>query len=281
MELLCKLDWFSFTFPVRTVDAPKDDITTAGIMSAFHAWTGGVFIGCVDGEKWTVAQERGHYKNRIECPITGVSISWNGKDVYAFAELSGRACDNVLSRIDVPRLAAAANGRATRIDLAVDIECDINPSEFVAQRNDGHFKTSGFYTSETGETCYVGSRSGDRMARVYRYKAPHPRAHLLRAEAEYKGQAAKKLAERLQSASLIEVTVAAHLPFGWTHPVWLFGDMEVSPIKARAYDKSNDGRWHWLMTVCWPALKKADFDGVINLSEMIESWKGNTGEIPF
>jgi hypothetical protein len=154
------------------------------------------------------------------------------------------------------------------------MECDIKPRDFVASRNTERFKTSGFFASETGETCYVGARGGERMARVYRYVAPHPRSHLLRAETEYKGQAARKLAEHLLSVSLIEVTLAAHLPFGWSHPIWDTGDMVISKIPARAYDKSHDCRWKWISEVCWPAIQKAHHDGIIDLDEMCKVWLG-------
>lgn len=272
MELQCKLDWFSFTFPVRTVDNAPDDTTREGVIQAFHIWTSGIFIGVVSGELWPIAQERGHYKNRIECPITSLSINWNGKDTYALCEASGRVCDALMERIDIHVLAQAANGRATRIDLAVDIECDVQPEDFVKQRDDRRFTSNGIYSSQTGQTCYVGSRSGERMARVYRYSYPHPRSHLLRAEVEYKGDAAKKLLEAMLSVPLNKLTLAAHLPFGWQHPIWQPEDAEVSKIKARAYDKANDGRWTWLMTVCWPALKKAHEEGIIDIDQLLDNW---------
>lgn len=274
MELQCKLDWFSFTFPVRTVDNAPDDTTREGVIQAFHIWTSGIFIGVVSGELWPIAQERGHYKNRIECPITGLSINWNGKDTYALCEASGRVCDAILERIDVHVLAAAAGGRATRIDLAVDMEVELSPQEFAAQRDTKRFKTSGFYTSQDGETCYIGSRNSDRMARVYRYNPPHPRSHLLRTEVEYKGEGAKALCGSLLSESLINVTLSAHLPFGWSHPIWDTGNAVLSKIAARAYDKSNDGTWKWITEVCWPAVQKAHHNGIIDLDEMCKVWLG-------
>lgn len=273
MELQCKLDWFSFTFPVRTVDNAPDDTTREGVIQAFHIWTSGIFIGVVSGELWPIAQERGHYKNRIECPITGLSINWNGKDTYALCEASGRVCDAILERIDIHVLAASAGNRSTRIDLAVDMHCDVAPRDFTEQRVEGHFKTAGFYTSQSGETCYVGSRNGERMARVYRYSEPHPRSHLLRAEVEYKGDAAKRLCEELLSVPLINVTLAAHLPFGWKHPIWDTGNVVVSKIAAREYDKANDGTYKWLTEVCWPALQKGHENGYIDLAELLKNWK--------
>jgi len=268
----CKLDWFSFTFLVRSVDAVQDDLTKEGVLSAFHMSSSGVFMGTVSAELWPLVEARGFYSNTIQDPITGMTIGWNGNSPYALVQCSGQVCDKLMERLGVNVISQAANRRATRIDLAVDMEVELSPVEFTACRNEGHFKTSGFYSSETGETCYVGSRSGERMARVYRYSPPHPRSHLLRAEVEYKGEAAKALCEALKSGSLTEVTLSAHLPFGWKHPVWNTDNVELSNIQARPYDKSNDGRWKWLMTVAWPALCTAHDEGVIDAAKMFRDW---------
>jgi len=274
----CKLDWFSFTFPIRTAATSDDALTVKHIMNTFHSWTGQSYLSCVTLSLWQPEKGHGVFTDALVCPLSGIRIEWNSKLPYALCQLSGVSVSNISSHISSEGIAKSANGRATRIDLAVDMETSISPIEFTNCREAGHFKTSGFYTSETGETCYIGSRSGDRMARVYRYNPPHPRSHLLRAEIEYKGAAAKALCEALNSTPLTEVTLSAHLPFGWKHPVWDTEGVEVSTIQARPYDKSNDGSWKWLMLVAWPALCKAHDSGTINLIQLFKEW---TNEIPF
>lgn len=238
-------------------------------MGNFHSSSGGIFIGVVENSAWPMVEAHGFYSNAIRDPITGITISWGKGSPYSLVQCSGQVCDKLLERIDTNVLARAANGRATRIDLAVDMYCDIDPRDFVAQRNSPRFSGSGYITSETGTTCYVGSRQAERMARVYRYNSPHPRSHLLRAETEYKGEAAKTLCEIMSLVTLTEVTLSAHLPFGWQHPIWDTSGAVVSKIPARAYDKHGAETLKWLNDVVVPSIKKAGEMGLIDLREWL------------
>jgi hypothetical protein len=267
--LQCKLDWLSFTFPIPLLGEKDNEYSLGSVLLAFHDHTAHRFLGVVTNSLWQWSPAGGFYTHRIMCPTTGVSISFASSNRFALCELSGRTVDNVLRYLSIRELCLAANGRATRIDLAVDIETDCTPAEFSAERDSARFKSQGNYISETGETCYVGSRSSDRLARVYRYYAPHPRAHLLRAEAEYKGDAAKTLCDALIEKELTEVTFSAHLPFGWKHPLWTSQQLEVSKIPARAYDREGAGTLRWLELSVVPAIKKAAGNGLIDLKQWL------------
>lgn len=70
--------------------------------------------------------------------------------------------------------------RLTRVDIACDIFCDVQPDAFCSLRDGARFKSWGEQKSESGHTIYVGSRTSDRYARVYRYYEPHPRHQFLR-----------------------------------------------------------------------------------------------------
>lgn len=265
----CKLDWFSFTFPIGQLGEKDNEYTLSHLLLAFHDHTAHRFLGVVTNSLWTWLAPAGFYRNRIQCPRTGCEIHWSGDNAYALFQASGQAVEKLITQLDLKTIALSSNGRATRMDFAIDFECDVSPADFAERRDSGRIRSSGQYTSETGQTCYVGSRAGDRMARVYRYNEPHPRAHLLRAEVELKGDAAKIACEALLTKELTEVCLAAHLPFGWQHPIWNPDGAEISKMPARAYDREGAGTLRWLETVVVPSIKKAAQTGLIDLQEWL------------
>jgi len=89
-------------------------------------------------------------------------------------------------------------GNLSRIDVAVDFQTQVKPTEFAAAISETTVKTRSEFISSTGETVYRGSRSSDRFMRVYRYNHPHPRSHLLRVEFQLKRLYANALAGKLQ-----------------------------------------------------------------------------------
>jgi hypothetical protein len=270
-EMMCKLDWFSFTFPITLLGEKDNEYTLTHILSAFHDHTGQRLLPVVTKSLWSWVQSAGFYTHKIQCPKSLITISWNAGNPFALCEISGQAVDVVLLHVSVHELALAGNKRATRLDFAVDFETEVSPEAFTALRNERAFSAYAFYTTETGDTCYVGSRNGERMARVYRYNSPHPRSHLLRAEVEYKGDAAKVACEALTRSALTEVALQCHLPFGWKHPLWQPGKAEISKLPARYYDNEGAGTLKWLEETVVPAIKKADENGLISLTEWLKS----------
>jgi len=271
-ELACKLDWFSFTFPITLLGEKDNEYTLTHVVSAFHEHTGQRLLSAVTKSLWTWVPSAGFYTHKIQCPNSLVSISWNAGNPFALCEISGTSIDRVLLSCTAADLAVAANKRATRIDFAVDIETEETPEAFATLRDSRSFRAYAFYTTETGDTCYIGSRKSERMARVYRYNPPHPRAHLLRVEAEYKGDAAKMICDVLSQQSLTFTTLTAHAPFGWVHELWDTNGVRAGKIIARHYNRSDASRLRWLNTVVAPAIKQAAREGMIDLNEWIEEY---------
>lgn len=251
------LDWFAFTFPIPMVGEGDNEYLLSQVLMAFHDHTAHRFLGVVTNGLWQWKAPVGFYANKIMCPKTGLVLEWSSGNGYALCTLSGSACGECTKSISTRDLALAANGRSTRIDLAVDIETDIRPQEFVANRERGRFKSEGHITSESGETCYVGSRTGERLARVYRYADPHPRQHLLRVEVECKGEFAKAVAHRMKIIPLNLLAISVNDAFGWEHPVWKPGELMPSPIKGRRIKTEKMGHIKWLLEVAIPAAAKA------------------------
>lgn len=269
--MLCKLDWFSFTFPISLQGEKDNEFTLNAVLLAFHDFTSHHFLGCVTNALWQWEPPAGFYQSRIKCPKTSVQIQWSAGNPFALCVLSGQSCDLVLKSIDSFSLARAAGGRATRLDFAVDIETNEQPKEFFDAGFSPGIKSHGAHESHTGSTYYVGSRGSERMARIYRYHEPHPRSHLLRVEAEYKGDAAKMACELMTRLELTEVCLSAHAHFAWQSPLWQPGDLEISKIPARKYDREGAGTLRWLELSVVPALKSAHQEGLIELKKWFDA----------
>ena len=188
-----KIDWLSWTSPINGLSdiGGVDSLNLA--LRAVDVHTNSVLSMILLNGTWEREPSHGFYSVRYVEQLYGISISWGEVNKHVFCEMSGTCCQRVFSTIDDNTLLASICDRCTRIDIACDIHTDVSPAIFCADRGTSHFKTSGLYTSESGETAYVGSRKGGRMARVYRYAPPHPRSHLLRVEIELKKDSAKQV----------------------------------------------------------------------------------------
>jgi len=266
---LVKLDWLSFTFPITLLGENDNEYTLSHVLSAFHDHTGQALLGCVTKTLWEWKATSGFYSHRIQCPDSLISISWRGGNPHALCEISGRSIDLVLQSISVATLAQATSGRATRLDIAVDFETELMPQAFIEAGFSERIKSTASVDTETGSTRYIGSRSGERMARIYRYHPPHPRSQFLRVEIELKGDAAKITCAALHKAELTEVAMSANLSFAWKHPLWTDTSIEVSKLPARFYDRDGAETLRWLETAVVPSLRSADENGLIDLKEWL------------
>src|SRR5512147_3141298 len=149
MTMLYKLDYLSFTFPVPLTGEKDNENTLGGLLMAFHDHTAHRFLGIVTNALWQWEAPVGFYRNRIVCPKTGIQLQWSGDNAFALCSLSGQAIDSLPKYFTARDLALAANGRATRVDLAVDFETSVTPSGFSERRNSPRIKTRGTFTSET------------------------------------------------------------------------------------------------------------------------------------
>lgn len=183
----------------------------------------------------------------------------------------GLCCNNLDSADLLIPLINATHINATRIDVAVDIETDVDPFEFVAKREGRRFRASGQLLSDSGATAYIGGRTSERMARVYRYAPPHPRSHLLRVESEYKRDAAKMLAGLVGNHFLMEVAAKAHEVFGWQHPVWTALPQTIGYTPYRHLNKENAKTLQWLYGTVISSLVRLDKNKAIDLEDWLKT----------
>ena len=159
----------------------------------------------------------------------------------------------------------------SRVDLAVDIECKTTPLEFDLATNPAKVSTRSRLTSSTGETVYIGSRSSERFCRVYRYKPPHPRSHLLRAEFQLKGDYAKALGRQVADGEALN-GIAASLGqhFGFGHPDWQ-PDANPSPLRVQTHAQSGN-TVAWLTNQVAPALRRLQREGKLDVAAWIAEY---------
>jgi hypothetical protein len=269
-DLHAKIDWFSFTFPIALLGEKDEQWTLTHILSVFSEHTGGRLENVLGKSLWEFSESSGFYSHSITHPIIPCRINWRAGNPHAQAVFSGQACELVLQSIAIDAFLSLANGRCTRLDIATDIATGLTPKDFVEAGYSDRILSSSHIVSPTGETAYVGSRSGERMARIYRYNSPHPRANLLRIEVELKGDAAKMAVEHGKDMSLTQIALSANLAFAWQHPIWNEEKIMVSKIPARPYDREGAETLKWLNEVVASAIWKAHRSGLINLDEWLE-----------
>jgi len=214
--LLVKIDWYSFTIPLPAPLSGDGPDSLEVVNRALRQLPlSGLDEFSPDGT-WRLDNAKGFYAFRAVHLTSGLSASWGEINPHLFVELPGGACSYFQASGDLSTLIARTSDRAARIDAAIDIFTKTTPEDFVSKGHAARFKDSvANIKSLTGETFYVGSRKSDRCARVYRYHAPHPRAHLLRVEAEYKHDDAKALATLVAKRGQLAAIASAHAVFEW------------------------------------------------------------------
>lgn len=225
-------------------------------------------------EGWQHEHIHRFYQHRLRNTSTDITLSYGKTNSHVLVEFDGKAC-SVLDGLDLLLpIILSTSARTSRIDFAVDIECKVTPAEFISQRSGKSFVSNGSKYTPTGGTEYIGGRTSERMARVYRYYEPHPRHKFLRVEAEYKGDAAKVTSEYLRTHSVQETCLVAHKPFGWLHPEWIPDTSEIAKLPYRAYSPTNASTVRWLYGDVVTALRKAVKNDLIDFEEWLKFVRG-------
>lgn len=259
-----KIDYYAFTLPARLAYNEVTDEIQEFVRSTFTSLLQNQQILDTMQSGWSIERAKGFYTHRLRHETSGVALSFGTINAHVFVELSGKACDCLETADCLSSLIEITKERCSRIDFAVDFVTEIRPQEFSALRNDTRWKYCSHIDSASGTTDYVGSRTGERMARVYRYNPPHPRANMLRVEAEYKGDAAKAIVKELGKMPLKDVCYAAHAPFGWQHDIWVQEEIEAVKIPYSAHNPDNAATVRWLYGVVASSVRKAIADGLID-----------------
>lgn len=264
---LARVDYYSYTLK-NVIDVPKSethwfDILTQSSPKYLQEYR----------DMWDFNVPKRHNGYKFGYNIDNAIFVWfNGQDIHI--EITGDGCTMLYDKSALLEIIQETANQATRIDIAHDIVCDVHPDTFVAL---SQAKTSarGFQHSETGETCYIGSRKSDRYCKVYRYFPPHPRSDRLRIEYTYKSHDAKRASQALISSNEAIMAFSSGERYKWGHDVWKsLKSPDLIEIKAHRKDRNTGKTLIWWKNQVLPALEKLVKSGDYTIEEILEDLKG-------
>jgi len=153
------------------------------------------------------------------------------------------------------------------LDIAIDFQTNVTPSQFCSSGYNERFKSRGTFNSPDGSTEYVGSPKSDRFSRIYRYNKPHPRSEFLRIEAVLRGNYAKAAAKTLSHSDISDLASQLGNSFMWRHPLWNVSSPSDGKLAFARDEKGDASSLFWLARQVKPALIRLGREKVINLEE--------------
>lgn len=188
---------------------------------------------------------------------------WFGGQSNALVQFSGHGCKFLEKSQMLLSVISSAIDRLTRLDIAIDIETDTLPIDFVSAGYNNRIKSYGEQRSASGQTCYVGSRVSQKFCRVYRYSEPHPRARFLRVEYETKKAQAQIAAKSILANGLAYASESLTKYYDWKHADMPETNAMVEKMQAEVTQRSSAKTLYWLLTQVAPAIRRLIEDGTI------------------
>ena len=260
IEKACKIDYIAFTHFTEGTEIQLEKYYDV-ILTRLAGGIPDVFEQMWDATEW---KHGGGLRPRAFSMVSddGITIYYDPRNEYTLVQISGQGCEFLRELGLLDALLELVQDRITRLDVAIDIVCDVTPAEFVQMGYSNRIKSVAWRKSASGETCYLGSRTSQIMTRIYRYNDPHPRSDRLRVEHELKAERAKYYAKMyLQDGlAVLENELATTREFG--HPVWAISNLSSSLVQMRGREKQND-TIAWLFRQVAPAVARLHRDGVI------------------
>lgn len=212
---------------------------------------------------WTDAPARGVYEKGVWFPDIGIAYFEGGKSETCLVQITGQGCELLRQQGVLQDVCRAWEDRITRIDVAADFTCDVEPQDFAYAHSNARFKVTQFIDKNSGTTFYVGSKQSDRFARVYRYRDPHPRSAQLRCEVQFSGKQAKFAVSNILKTSVLEVFGQIGNTIGWNHPVYVQG-LSNEKIRSAPRPTTKGNTIFWLYKAVLPSLRKQAAKGDID-----------------
>lgn len=258
------IDWLSFSLPVY---APVKNEVDATVFAELAYYLPDLTANMIDWE-WIETSGRAPYDRSYTC--SGFRIFAGVGVPHIAIEVSGRGCKLMREMNMFFYVLSIVHDRVSRIDVALDIETDVAPSDFVDEGYSGRIRSVGRIKSDSGETVYVGSQKSDRYCRVYRYESPHERSHLLRIEYVFRRKEAKIVALEISKDGVASVAARANCTYKWEHG--LMDELkDVSGLTASVAHRTKAKTLRWLIKQVAPAFRGLVADGVIeNPSEFLQ-----------
>lgn len=220
--------------------------------------------------KWTRSKGRAPYGIAWQHPTGGITIFYHVSLPHALVEISGKGCDFLTEKSSLEKVMTVVAHRVTRVDIACDMLTSTDPFEFVNAGKPNRFKSYANMSSESGDTCYVGSRSSNRYARVYRYNPPHERSHFLRCEFVIKAADAKMVVKRILETSVRSIAATFGDTFGWSHETWEIDASESAELAVYRPERHEGKTLFWLADTIAPLLARLHNEGIINVNNWVD-----------
>lgn len=269
--MLVKLDWLSFSIPMDTAKMEYEQDAPAQIIASLEHLHPDLPEWLSLGDRFEARNGRAPYRTAWSREDGGLVVFSHPLLPHALLEISGRGCDRLQDLGKTNDVLSAVARRVTRLDLACDILTDTRPKDFVEGREIGRFKANSYVSSESGETAYVGAKTSDRYARVYRYNHPHERSHFLRVEYVVKGENAKITSNAILEQGARSVVATLGRSFGWVHDDWRLDD-EAAELAVYRPDRREGKTLFWLSDTIAPLLVRLHKQGTID----VQGWFADT-----
>lgn len=263
--MITRVDWISFSVLVAPQPDGEHWDMSQQVFNALEQMHEALPYWLEIDHTWTFEKGRAPYAICFRRPDNGVSIYAHRNLSHALIEISGRGCEKLHAHSLIQSVLQFSRIRLTRLDLACDMRVDTRPLEFVAKRDSGRFRSHSEVVSESGETCYIGSKTSERYARVYRYNEPHERAHLLRCEFVLKGENAGFLADSIVEHGELACAAALGETFGWQHPSWDTSGEAAAEIETWRPERREGKTLFWLADTIAPLIARLHNEGVLDL----------------
>lgn len=257
-----KVDFLSFSVrgDIYPQQFAEDGYQLAGQVLNHYALSLGIPASVFEPQ--AIGQGRGGY--RFSVNVGTIARSFTGHPVSPpFVELTGSMLDRLREHVGDPELVCLVAEYVTRLDLCVDLESDMTPTEFVASMTTKRDYRRDSVKSRDGLTEYIGSPKSERMCRVYRYSDPHPRSKLLRVEVQLRGTTAKHyaqiVAEKGAKAALLDATAV----YSFNNPLWRQPEGKTAIARTYPKDKENARLLRFWYKTCVPVQQKLRERGLL------------------
>lgn len=290
------IDWISYTLPVG------QGITWALEAPLLYPYLCDQAIG--RHLTWKPEIPLHGYTDRfVAVDIPGVSVMFSParEDMGIHVVMSGSALRRI-SGEEALQYAAYANGRITRLDVALDVGVSFDFRGLYDACRAGLLDTKArkcsVIDSDSGTTVYIGSRASESMLRVYdkAAEANLPSA-LTRLELEIKGQKANAVAQYLIKHGLANIPAIIRAFCDWpTDKKWQQIFESVPKLGLSKPEKTTD-REKWIREQLRSALTRAMREDSPEVKELVAllywqataeqraeiqlKWRALDDEIPF
>lgn len=269
--MLVMIDWMSLSVMINQGGMVDDRDVPEAVNQACNALHPDLGDWLDFAGVWEAGKGRAPYSTSFFNQNAGIRVYVNFALPHALIEISGQGCAFLRETMGTDEhVLCAVQSRLTRLDIACDIATTTKPLDFAEMRDIKRFKAHSYVNSESGSTYYVGSKTSERYARVYRYSHPHPRHNLLRVEYVLKAENAKLTAHAILQTGLPSVVAKLGIDYGWQHGDWNITD-SAAELKVYRPERKEGKTVYWLSDTVAPLLVRLHYEGILDVHDWLYS----------